>query len=121
MRAAAEVAIGLLYAIGAVFNAVYTLRHSQEFFGEFAARAWFAPARWLTSRLIVPNSVPFTVMLILFQAAVAASILSRGGAVGPALVIGAGFAAVVALFSSPGGAVGNGVLAAVQFTLAAVR
>ena len=36
MHAAAEVAVGVLYVVGALFNAVYTLRHSQEFFGEFA-------------------------------------------------------------------------------------
>ena len=94
---------------------------SREFFGEFATKAWLAPARWFTSRLIVPNSMPFTVVLIVFQAAVAISILSRSGAAGLALVIGAAFAAAVALVSSPGGAVGNCALAAIQLTLAVAR
>lgn len=113
--------MGVIFAVGAVFNTVYTLRHSGEFFAEFAEKAWLTPARSITSRLIVPNSVAFTVLLIVFQVTVAASIVSRGDAVGPALVVGGGFAATVALFSSPGGALGNVAAAAVQFTLAATR
>ena len=121
MRAAAEIAIGVIFAAGAIFNGSYTLGRSREFYEEFADRAWLAPFGSVTSRLIVPNGVAFTVVLIVFQATVAAAILSRGAAVGPALVVGGAFAAVVALFSSPGGTLGNVALAAIQFALAAKR
>jgi hypothetical protein len=110
-----------MYAVGAAFNTLYTLRHSGEFFSDFAEKAWLAPARSVISWLIVPDSVNVTVLLIAFQATVAAAILSRGDAVGPALVVGGCFATAVALFSSPGGTVGNVVLAVVQFILAAAR
>lgn len=121
MLAVAEIAVGALFAVGAAFNVVYTLRNSEEFYGEFADRAWLAPAGRMINRLVIPNGVAFTVLLIVFQMAVAAAVLSRGALVGPALVVGGCFAAVVALFSSPGGAVGNVALATLQFALAWTR
>lgn len=116
-----EILVGALYLVGAGFNTVYTLRHSEEFYTGFVEGAWLRPARRLTESVIVPNGVPFTVLLIAFQVAVGLSILTRGGAVTAALVVGGLFAAVVALFSSPGGAVGNLALAATQLALAAAR
>ena len=118
IQTVAEMVIGAIYAIGATFNIAYTLRHSREFFGEFAERAWFAPTARVTARLIVPNSVAFTIVLIVFQVAVATAILTQGNAVATALVVGGCFAASVAMLSSPGGTVGNLLLAAIQFALA---
>ena len=115
----AEIGVGVLFVVGATFNTVYTLRHHRQFYGEFADKAWLGPARSLINRVIVPNGAAFTVAVIVFQIAVAVAIFSRGSAVGPALIIGGCFAALVAAFSSPGGAVGNLALALVQFALAA--
>ena len=36
VRIVLEIGLGLLYLVGAIFNAVYTLRNSEEFFGSFA-------------------------------------------------------------------------------------
>jgi hypothetical protein len=112
-----EILVGALYTLGTGFNSVYTLRHAEEFYTDFVEGAWFGPPRRLTRSVVVPNGVPFTLALIVFQMIVAVSILARGGAVTPALVAGGVFAAVVALFSSPGGAVGNLGLAALQLAL----
>ena len=35
----AEIGIGLLFGVGAVFNTIYTLRHGDEFYGSFATAA----------------------------------------------------------------------------------
>lgn len=118
MQSALEIAVGVLFAVGAMFNAVYTLRHAQEFFEEFAAKAWVRPAGRLVERLVLPRTTAFTVLLIAFQVAVALAVFSRGELVTPALMAGGGFALVVALFSSPGGTVANLGLAALQFALA---
>ncbi len=121
LRPIAEIGVGLLYAAGAVFNAVYTFRHTERFFGSFADGAWLGPARSFIRTVVIPNGKLFTVLLILFQVSVAVAILSRGGAVRPALLAGGTFALVVAFFSSPGGTVGNLLLAAIQFALGLSR
>lgn len=121
MRTAAELVIGAIYAIGAVFNTVYTLGHGREFYGDFASGAWLSPAGSLIRDRIVPNSTTFTIGLIVFQLAVAVAILTRTVLAGPALLIGGAFALVVAFFSSPGGTIGNLALAGIQFALAAAR
>ena len=77
LRTVAEVAIGVLYAVGAVFNTVWTLRHNAEFYGDFADGAWLSPARWVIRNLVIPNGTLFTVLLIVFQATVAIAILTR--------------------------------------------
>lgn len=118
MRSALEVAVGLLFLIGAVFNSVYTRGHGQEFYGEWAAKAWLPPAGRAISRLVLPRTKAFTVVLVVFQALVALAILSRGDIANPALLVGGAFALVVAFFSSPGGAVANVSLAALQWALA---
>ena len=117
----AEIAVGAVYAVGAVFNSVYTLRHSTEFYGTFADGAWLGPAEWFIRRLVIPNGTLFTVLLIVFQAALAITIITRGDLVGPALLVGGSFALVVAFFSNPGGTAGNLALAVIQFTLALTR
>ncbi len=120
-RSAAEIALGVVFAAGAIFNGVYTLRHSRQFFGDFADGAWFGPAASFIRRVVIPNGTVFTVLLILFQAAIAIAIFSRGGLVTQALLAGGAFSLVVALFSSPGGTAGNLALAALYFGLALTR
>ncbi len=121
LRSVAEIAVGAIYVAGAAFNGVYTLRHSAEFYGDFADGAWLNPAEWFIRRVVIPNGTLFTVLLIVFQAAVAIAILARGALVEPALLVGGAFALVVAFFSSPGGTVGNLALAVIQFALALTR
>lgn len=121
LRSITEIGIGLLYVAGAVFNASYTWRHVEGFYGTFTKGAWMRSAGSFTSNVVIPHGKLFTVLLIVFQLCVAAGIITRGAAVGPALLAGGVFALVVAFFSSPGGTVGNLVLAAIQFALALSR
>jgi len=120
-RVIGEVGIGVLFAVGAVFNALYTLRHGREFYQAWVGGAWHAPARWILRVVVVPNATAATVALIVFEAAVAVPILTQGALVRPALIAGAVFAVFAAALSSPGGTAGNLVLAAVQGVLAAAR
>ncbi|MDH3402770.1 MAG: hypothetical protein OES32_08305 [Acidobacteriota bacterium] len=117
----AETAVAVLYAVGAAFNAVYTLRHCDEFYGAWLAGAWHEPARWLLRSVILPHARAFTAALILFQATLAAAVLGRTDLVGPALLAGAVFCVIAAVMSSPGGTVGNLALAAIQVALAVAR
>lgn len=78
-------------------------------------------ARRLVERLVVPNAKLFTVLVVVFQTAVAAMILLRGDLVQPALYAGAAFALVAAFASSPAGAFGNLALAAGLLLLAATH
>ena len=120
-RSVAEVVVGLIYAIGAIFNTVYTLRHAEDFYGDFADGAWLRPAGAFVRDRVVPHGGAFTLALIIIQVAIAVAILSRGSLVVPALVVGGVFALTVAFFSSPGGAIGNLALATIQFALALAR
>ena len=95
-----EIGLGTLYAIGAVFNSVYTLGNGTKFYGAFLSGAWNEPARWLLRNVILPNTSAFTVLLILFEITVAMMILSRGDLVRPALLAGTGFCIVAAAVSS---------------------
>ena len=121
LRSVAEIGVGLLYAAGAIFNAVYTLRNTERFYGTWADGAWSNHARSFIRDVVIPNGRLFTILLIAFQVAVAIAILARGAAVRPALLAGGSFALAVAFFSSPGGAVGNLTLAAIQYSLALTR
>lgn len=121
LRSVAEIAIGVIYVAGAVFNATYTLSHTDEFYGSFARGAWFGPGRWLVNRVVLPKATVFTTVLIVFEAAVAVVIFTRGDLVTAALVAGAVFSVSAAVASSPGGTVGNLVLAAIQIVLALAR
>ena len=121
LRAVAEIAIGLLYAAGAVFNTLYTRSHSEEFYGSFADGAWFSPARSLINTVVLPNATVFTAALVVFQVLVAAAILTRGDLVTAALYLGASFTVLAALASNPGGTAGNLALAAIQLSLALSR
>lgn len=121
VRTVAEIGLGVLFGIGAVFNAGSTLRHGDEFYGSFVDGAWFGPGRWIVDRVVRPNAVVFTVLLIAFQVAVATLILSRGELVTAALLAGGVFSTLAALASSPGGTASNLVLAAILFVLVAAH
>ena len=121
LRSGAEIAVGAIYATGALFHTVYTLRHGDEFYGSFAEGAWLGPARWLVTNVVLSHTVLFTLALIIFQVAVAVMILNRGDLVREALIAGAIFSGFSALVSSPGGTVGTLALAAIQAALAVSR
>jgi len=121
MAKVAELVIGALYAIGSGHQALFTLRNSREFYADMANRAWLPPAEAFVERVLVPNSVVVTVFVVVFQAALAIAILTRGTALGPALVAGGIFSIAGALTGSPSETVGYGVLAAVHFWLAAAH
>jgi hypothetical protein len=121
LRTVAEIGFGLLFAVGAIFNAAYTFTHSGEFFGSFADGAWLDVSRTVIERFVIPNGKLIAGLLVLLEAALAVMILTRGALVGPALVAGSGFALVAAMASSPGGAVANLALAAIQISLALTR
>ena len=114
----AEIVIGVLYAIGAGRQALYVLRHSQEFYSDMADRAWIPPAGTFIEKVLLPNSVLITVLVAVFQAAVAIAILTRGPWAGPALVAGGVFSIAGALTGSRAETVGFGILAAIHFWLA---
>lgn len=121
LRLVVEVALGVLYAVGAVFNSLYTLRHGADFYEDFADNAWLSPARRLINSLVIPNATVFTLLLIVFQAAIAIAILTRGEFVKPALLAGGAFSLGVAFFSNPAGAFAGLALATLQFGLALSR
>lgn len=121
LRHVAEIGVGLLYGVGACFNAVYTLRHGDEFYGGFLKAAWHPPARWFLRVVVLPNATVFTLLVMLFQVAVAILILGRGDLVEIGLLAGATFAALAAVVSSPAGTAGNAALAAIQIVLALAR
>ena len=121
LRPIIEISIGVLYAVGAVFNTVYTLHHSDKFYGAFVEGAWLGPARWFLRTVVLPNATVFTVSVILFEIVVAIMILTRGDLVRAALIAGAVFSVTAAVVSSPGGTAGNLALAAIQVALALGR
>ena len=120
-RTVAELAIGVLWAIGACAQAFDTLRHSETFYSDMADLAWIQPARLLIEEVFLPNSVAVTVLVVVFQAAVAIAILTRSAAVGPALVAGGVFSVVGALTASYVATVSYLILAAIHFRLAKAR
>ena len=121
LRTFAEIGIGAIYLIGAVFNSIWTLGHTEEFYGGFAEGAWLGPAQSLIRDLIVPNARMFTIVLIVFQVTIGILILTSGDLVKPALIAGGTFAVVAALASNPGGTAGNLLLAGIQYALAFAR
>ena len=121
IRTVAERVIGVLWAVGAGAQTFDTLRNSEKFYGDMADLAWIRPAKLLVEEVLLPNSVTVTVLVIVFQAAVAIAILSRRAAAGPALVAGGVFSVVGALTASPVGTVNYLILAAIHFWLARTR
>ena len=121
LRRTAEIVIGVLYAMGAVHQAVYVLPESREFYISMAAQAWLQPAQIFIEDFLVPNSAAVTVLVAAFEAVLAIAILSRGGAVRPALLAGGAFSIAGALTGSPAETVGFGLLAVIHFRLARAR
>jgi hypothetical protein len=121
IRTIVEIGVGLLFLIGAIFNATYTLRNSETFFRSFADSAWFPAAAVLIRRGVVPRARLFTLALVVFQAVVALLVLTRSPLVVLGLYAGAGFALAAAFVSSVGGAVMNLLMALVQAVLAVTR
>jgi len=107
MRNLLEIAFGVLFLIGAVFNSLYTMKHGAEFYGSFSEKALLPPARALVRNIVIPRDRPFTGVMILLQLAVAACILSRGPLAVPGLLAGAVFALGAVLVSNFGGALAN--------------
>jgi hypothetical protein len=116
-----EIALGLLFLVGAIFSVSYTLRHGEEFYGSFAASAWFRPTRRLVRSVVIPQAKLFTILPIALQVSVAVMILSRGSLVRPGLLVGALFALAATSVSNVPGAVANLALAVVQALLAFAR
>lgn len=121
LRNILEIGLGLLFLVGAIFNASYTFRHGEEFYGSFAASAWFPPARTLVRRLVIPQAKFFTILLVVLQLSIALMILSRGELVQVGLVVGAGFSLLAALVSNVPGATANLALAIIMALLAFTR
>lgn len=107
LRNVGEIGFGILLLAGAIFNLAYTLRHSKEFYGSFAANAWFRPYRALIQRMVIPHAMLFTILLIAFQASVGLMLLTRGSLVNPALIAGAVFSLGVIPASNLVGAMAN--------------
>jgi hypothetical protein len=118
LRNVAEIGLGVLFGMGAVFNATYTRTHGEEFYRSFADGVWLPPARKMIEKVVIPNAMVVTALLVLFGATVATMILLRGDLVQPALLAGGGFALVAAAASNPGGTIANLALVALQFALA---
>lgn len=70
LRNIGEIGFGVLFGIGAVFNATYTRTHGEEFYGSFAEGAWLGPARRVIEKVVIPNTTVVTVLLVLFGATV---------------------------------------------------
>ncbi len=122
LRNIGEIGLGVLFGAGAIFNATYTRTHGEDFYGSFADGAWLVPARRAIEKVVIPNATLVTSLLVLFGAAVAIMILSRGDLVRPGLLAGGCFALVAAAPSSPGGTVANVALAALpSFSLSPVE
>ena len=120
-RNVVEVGFGLLFLVGAIFNASYTLRYGEEFYGSFAASAWFRPARKLVQSVVIPHVKLLTTLLIVLQTSIAIMILSRGSLVEPGLIAGAAFSLAAVLVSSVPGAIANFALAAILVLLVFTR
>jgi len=118
LRDIGEIGIGALFGIGAIFNATFTRAHGEEFYASFAEGAWLVPARRVIEKVVIPNALVVTALLVVFGATVAIMILSRGDLVRPALLAGGGFAFVAAAASSPGGTVAGLAVGVVAFLLA---
>jgi hypothetical protein len=120
-RSIGEIGFGVFFLIGAIFNLTYTLRHGKEFYGGFAANAWFGPYRTLIQKVVIPHATLFTILLIAFQIVVCLMLLTRGSLVKPGLVAGAMFSVTVVPASNFRGAIANLIIAAALVLLALVH
>ena len=113
-----EIAFGVLFLIGAIFNTFYTLRHGDVFYGGFADNAMIPIVRKFFRNIVIPHSKFFTIPFIAFELFVAFAILSRGSLVQVGLIAGSAFAFVAVFLSSVGGAIANLIMAIVLLLLA---
>ena len=120
-RTVIEVVIGVFYALGTAAQALWVLPNSEKFYRDMADRAWLPPAEAFIEGALIPNSAAVTVLVAVFEAGAAIAILTRGAAVGPALVAGGIFSIVGALTGSGGETLFYGALALVHFWLAAAH
>jgi hypothetical protein len=77
-RNAARLAFGGFYLSMATFNATVTLPNAVAFYTSIADKTAWPGFDWLMRHLVVPAAVPFTVLLIAFEVAVAVLVLSKG-------------------------------------------
>ena len=73
------------------------LQQSEKFYREMADRAWVPAAEACIEGVLTPNSAAVADRVAVFEAGAAIAILTRGAAVGPAIVAGEIFAIVGAL------------------------
>jgi hypothetical protein len=59
-----EIGFGLLFLVGAIFSLSYILRHGKEFYGSFAASAWFGPSRKLVRNFLIIVSFVFNALTV---------------------------------------------------------
>jgi len=114
-----EVAIGALYAMGAFHQLAFVLRDAAAFYGDMAAQSWIPPARILVKDVLIPNSATATIGVGILEAILAIAILTRGSGVRPALIVGGLFSIAGAATGGPAETAGYGLLAILQFWLAA--
>lgn len=119
MRTVIEVVVGAFYALGAAAQSLWVMPNSEKFYRDMADRAWLPPAEAFIEGVLIPYSATVTVLVAIFEAGVAIAVLTRGAAVGPALVAGGIFSIVGALTGSGGETVFYGALAVLHFWLAA--
>lgn len=120
-RTVAEIVIGVLYALGTIYQGLFVLRSSEDFYLTMADRAWIELAKGFIQSLLVPNSLIVTILVVVFQGLLAVAILSRGPFVAPALIAGGVFSLVGAFTGSPAETIGFVGLAGMHFWLAATH
>jgi hypothetical protein len=77
-RNAARIAFGGFFLAMATYNTTVVLPNAAESYTNIADELAWPGFDWLMAHLVVPAAVPFTVLLIAFEVAVAALVLSKG-------------------------------------------
>ena len=77
-RDAARLGFGAFYLATAAYNATVTLPNAAALYKTIAHDLAWPGFDWLLLHLVVPAAVPFTVLLIAFEAGVALLVLSKG-------------------------------------------
>ena len=77
-RNAARLAFGVFFLATAAFNVAVTLPDAAALYTSIADELAWRGFDWLLRQLVVPAAVPFTVLLVAFEVAVAALVLAKG-------------------------------------------
>jgi hypothetical protein len=77
-RNAARLAFGGFFLAMATYNATVTLPNAAAAYTDIADRLAWPGVDWLLRHLVVPAAVPLTLLLVAFEAGVAALVLSKG-------------------------------------------